>query len=527
MTFAAIRASSCQSEQEFLELFPDDSFPPLPDEPEELPLYPSDMAYKITVYYDSTRDFTDDKLEQILADARAQYPDRTVHLEPLHPSSLEYFSLSPFAEMERRFKGKDGYVADVEGRLFRSGSIPDTEFVKRNLAALQANAMAMAALLHAHPQGLINPAEPDDELRKRAVYQAMGPIIGNKTFHREVGQPDQPLIYPLVEHKGMLLGCTDFSQNRRIHWAREMTPAKAVEHGERRYAREKLFGISTEETKAQLLFEAAHARHLFSPHLLDPIAVPVETNPTMILAWYSQAIAAMRKVCWLVATKQQASVAAQALYEEARVHGRAIGNPRLPRNRRTWEDLIVDLVDQRNELMADQWPPILAANEMTYEVSWRNEILAALMGATYDSQADCPDSPFENPSRFVQYLAYWIGQLKRKRIANLDTWAAEGIIELWDNNQHCEPLLLSQFPRSTWAALVEIAEAVTRGGRPEVVEVSYTWTTDPARPYAYVEDGNRIALTGPLLCYPALEAVRWRENARVILGLRGFEVRKN
>lgn len=526
MTFGALRKTCCQTEQDFLDQFPENAFPPLPDDPEESPLYPSDRAYKITVYYDATREFGEDKLEQILTDARAQYPDRTVHLEALHPSSLEYFSLSPFPEMERRFKSREGHVADVEGRLFRSGSIHYTEFVRRNLAALQANAMAMAALLHANPQGLIIPAEPDDELRRKAVYQTMGPIIGNKTFHREEGQPDQPVIYPLVEHLGMLLGCTDFSQGRRIHWAREMTAAKAVEHGERRYPREKLFGTSTQDTKKQLLFEAAHARNLFSPHLLDRTAAPVETSPTMILVWYSQAIAAMRKVCWLVATKQQASVAAQSLFEEARVHGRAIGNPRLPRNRRTWEDLIVDLVDQRNELIAEQCPPVLAANEMTYEVSWRNEILAALMGATYDSQVDCPDSPFENPSRFIHHLAFWIGQLKRKRIATLDTWVAEGIIELWDNNQHCEPLLLSQFPRATWAALFDISEAVTRGERPEVVEVTYTWTTNPALPYDYVEDGNRIALVGPLLCYPALEATQWQAKAQVILGMRGFEVRR-
>jgi hypothetical protein len=324
----------------------------------------------------------------------------------------------------------------------------------------------------------------------------------------------------------MLLGCTDFSHNRRIHWAREMTPAKAIEHGERRYAREKLFGISTEETKAQLVFEAAHARHLFSPRLLDPTAVPVETNPTMILAWYSQAIAAMRKVCWLVATKQQASVAAQALYEEARIHGRAIGNPRLPRNHRTWENLIVDMVDQRNELIAEQCPPVLAANTMTYEVSWRNEILAALMGTTYDSQVDCPDSPFQNPSKFIRHLADWIGELKRKRAATLDAYTADSIVEMWDRNQQHEPLLLSQFPRSTWAALAEISEAVSRGERPDV-EVTYTWTTDPARPYGYADGGNRIDLVGPLLCYPALEADQWRENAGVILGLHGFEVRRN
>ena len=232
----------------------------------------------------------------------------------------------------------------------------------------------------------------------------------------------------------------------------------------------------------------------------------------------------MRKVCWLVATKQEASVAAQALYEEAQVHGGAIGNPRLPRNRRTWEDPIVDLVDQRNELIAEQCPPVLAVNEMTYDITWRNEILAALMGATYDSQVDCLDSPFQNPSMFIRHLAEWIGNLKRKRTATLHAYTAEGIFEL-ERNEQGERLLLSQFPRSTWAALANVSEAVCRDERPEV-EVSYTWTTDPMRPYGYAEAANKIALEGPLLCYPALEANHWQAKAQVILGMRGFEVKR-
>ncbi|MCK1590256.1 hypothetical protein ACVWZV_000155 [Bradyrhizobium sp. GM5.1] len=181
-------------------MLPEDYFPARLDDGNQSPvLSPSDVAYQITVYYDSTLAFSDVDLARILAISRAQYPDRTVHLQPLNPALLEYFSLSPFAEMEQRFKDR-GYVADVEGRLFRKGSIPYTDFVRRNLAALQANVMAMAALLHANPQGLIIPPEPDDELRKKAVYQAMGPIIGNKTFQRDEGQPDQAVIYPLVEH---------------------------------------------------------------------------------------------------------------------------------------------------------------------------------------------------------------------------------------------------------------------------------------------------------------------------------------
>jgi hypothetical protein len=163
---------------------------------------------------------------------------------------------------------------------------------------------------------------------------------------------------------------------------------------------------------------------------------------------------------------------------------------------------------------------------MTYEISWRNEILAALMGATYDSRADCPDSPFQNPSKFIRHLADWIGELKRKRTATLNAYTADSILELLDMDEQCERLLLSHFPRSTWAALADVSEAVSCGERPDV-EVTYTWTTDPARPYGFANAGNRIALVGPLLCYPTLEADQWRENARVILGVRGFELKRN
>jgi hypothetical protein len=225
-----------------------------------------------------------------------------------------------------------------------------------------------------------------------------------------------------------------------------------------------------------------------------------------------------------VATRQEASLAAQSLYEEAAVHGRAIGNPRLPRTRRTWQDLIVDLDDQRSELIAKQCPPVRAVNEMTYDVSWRNEILAALMGATYDSQIDCTDSPFHNPSKFIRHLADWIGELKRKRTAILNPYTADAILEMRRNNQQKEPLLQSQFPRSTWERLAEISETVSRD-EPSQVQVTYTWTTDPGRPYSFAAAGDRIALVGPLLCYPALEASQWQEKARIIVDLGGFELK--
>jgi hypothetical protein len=36
---------------------------------------------------------------------------------------------------------------------------------------------------------------------------------------------------------------------------------------------------------------------------------------------------------------------------------------------------------------------------------------------------------------------------------------------------------------------------------------------------------NVLALEGPLLCFPLLQAGYWRDKANIVAGLRGFELR--
>jgi len=496
---------------------------PLPRLVEDVvpPLYPSDPEYGITVYYDATRFPNDEAVRDLTARMEEQYAPRTVGVEPLNPKSLEYASLSPFPEFEKLFFER-GFVADLEGRRFRQGQVADTRFAKRNLAALNGNAMAMATLLHGRGHNLL-PPPTDDETRWQLVHRAMAPVLGKDTIYREDPLPDEVQIYPLVEHEQLLLGCTNFRMPRRVHWAYETTPALAIDKGAREHPRESLFEKSILRIKQQLLFEAAHTRTMFRTEFLYPGTAHTDVSQDMIIAWYSQAIAAIRKVCWLVSATQDASVVAQSLHEEKRVHRHVIGAGRLPDNARTWDNFIIDRTDQRNAEIAELCGPVTGHVDMTYDVDWRNEILAALMGATYNSIRDTVDSPYEEPYIFVRYLAYWIGSLKRKRTATLDLYTAEGILRVW-TSERPDRLLLSQFPRATWKRLAELSRYIVNDEDAPDIEVSYTWTRDLAAPYKYRELEESIALEGPLLCFPVLEAADWQEKAQTLVELHGFKI---
>jgi hypothetical protein len=170
-------------------------------------------------------------------------------------------------------------------------------------------------------------------------------------------------------------------------------------------------------------------------------------------------------------------------------------------------------------------PPVAAGQIMIHKVSWSEEILGGLMGATYDSHDEPGESPYSNPDIFTASLARWIGELKRKRRASLDGWTAESILSFWRKSRQCEPLLLSQFPETTWQRLVEISEAMEQNRDMPEFEVTYTWTQDRMAPYKCADVDNSLALEGPLLCFPTLQAVYWSEMAHINAGLRGFEAR--
>lgn len=498
---------------------PDDR--PLPEEVEPPTIYPSNPDYFIRVYYNASRFPNEQALQDLYDRMLLKYAPRSLGLVELEPKSLEYKSLSSFTEMERRFI-LDGFVADVEWRKFGSGG-SETIFAKRNSAALNANAMAMATLLFA-PGHNVLPEALDNETRNDTVLRAMTPLLGVEMDPRD---PKRRKIFPLAEHNGLLLGCRDFSIERRLHFAKETTPKLAIDEGARKEAKVAIFDRKIQFVKKQLLFEFKHTPRLFRENLLDPTLRSSGISRAMILTWYSQVIAATRKVCWLVSAEQDPSVAAQSLHEERAVHQRIIGDHNTSINGKRWDVFIADCIFEREskitEIAAEQ-ATVRGPIDMIYDITWDNEILAALMGATYRSDTDPTESPFDNRDIFVRCLAYWIGSLKRKRTATINWYTAEGILEVC-RGEYASTLLLSQFPKATWVELEEIAEGITNGEPGTEIEVSYTWTRDLDAPYKCEERDGTLALEGPLLCFPVLAAAEWREKARTIETLRGFEVK--
>lgn len=201
---------------------------PLPEEVEPPTIYPSNPNYFISVYYDAPKFPNEQALQELYERMLLKYAPRDLGLVELDPKSLEYRSLSPFPKMEKRFLDV-GSVADVEDRMFGSGP-NDTKFVARNKVALNGNAMAMKTLWLAGGHRLLPPAK-EGELLEETVERAMAPILGKETVRKGQIEPDPAAFYPLAEHHGLLLGCTDFTTPRRLHWATETTPAQAIEKG--------------------------------------------------------------------------------------------------------------------------------------------------------------------------------------------------------------------------------------------------------------------------------------------------------
>jgi len=509
--------------------------------PEPAPtIYPADPGYCVTVYYDPSVINTDAAFNELYVRMVHEYGGRPIDMRKLDKAAFNYERLSPYPGTEARFVSR-GYVADVEGRFLEHGGPKQTRFARRNVAALTVNAMMMSILLHKHPIDPLSRRLKGQE-RWRAVWKMMAPVMGKPTLHRNerdalvmaqargnvaAAIDVEGQIYPLVEHEGLLLGTRALRKPRTIHWAYEITPLSAWRAGEGKNECDALFGCSAGDINDQVRFEAKNIRQIFRPELLGGEAAPIEVTPMSIATWYSQALATIRKVCWLVTTEEEPALAAHALHQEAARHDFALGGPeRLPNNAQSWDELLTDLTRERTLLMGEQMPPVAVDQTMTYRIRPDEEILAGLMGTTYDSHDDPGESPYSNPLIFEASLARWIGRLKRARRATLDAWTAASILSFWRQAQGHDTLLLSQFPLMTWRRLVNLAEAMKADREMPDVEVTYAWTRDQVQPYKCTYRDNVLALEGPLLCFPLLRASYWQEKANIINRLGGFELKQ-
>ena len=512
----------------------------LPDEPALLmpTIFPTDINYCITVFYDPVVIANDAAFHELNDRMLRTYAGREIRMSELNKASIEYKRLSKFPENEFRFLRR-GYVADVEGRIFGPGGTAQSHYARRNIAALNVNIMLMEALLRKQPIRGIN-RRLDAAANWRHVWKTMGPVTGKETQHRDeregiliarleddinaefdVAQKE----YPLVEHEGLLLGCTNFSTPRIIHWAYDITPMSAWFEGGNDKVCDNLFGRKATEIRKQINFEATNARVLFRPELMKIGATRSEVTPLMIATWYSQAIASIRKICWVVKTEEDSSVAAHDLYQEEARHGFVLGTEeRLPIKSRSWDQLMIEKSEDLRAVMARHTPQVAAGQTTIPDISSHDEVLGSLMGTTYDSHDDPDESPYSDRNIFTRSLAHWIGRLKRKGSESIDHWTADSILSFWHQSRY-EALLLSQFPETTWECLVQVAERFEQDYDAPEVQVTYEWTRDRTGPYKCRVRNNVIEIEGPLLAFPTLQSDHWREKAEVVDHLEGFEVR--
>jgi hypothetical protein len=538
MSLEALRSRVLTEDEENM-MFDGDEMPPVDDYvPAEPVIYPADLRFCVTVFYDPEVIRGDAAVNELHARMERTYDGREIDMQKLEKASLAYARLSPFPESQARFLNR-GYVDNVEGRAFDQGGQTLSIYAKRNIAALTINAMLLASWLYKQPIEGMKRALRGKE-RWRSVWKAMAPVMGTETLHTDErdgrlmdhmeAHPGVPFDleaknYPLVDHQGLRLGSRRFRDPRSIHWTYDITPLGAWEAVDDSTCGA-IFGAAAKVVRQQIMFEATNALYLFRPALISADAARADVTPAMIAVWYSQAIAAMRKICWLVTTEENSSLTAHALHQEEAVHGFALGAAeRLPDHGRSWDQLIAEETREYGLMMARQMPPVAAGQIMTHKISLSDEILGSLMGATYNSHDKFNESPYSNPDIYIASLARWIGQLKRKRKASIDPWTADSILSFWRSERQYQPLLLSQFPQTTWQRLVEISEAMEFNWDMPEVEVTYTWTQDRMAPYKCADRDNALDLEGPLLCFPTLQAVHWREQAQIIAGFRGFEAR--
>lgn len=534
--FEALRARASTEDDDSL-LF-DDYEMPLDDyvEPIKPVIYPADLRFCVTVFYDPEVINDDVAFNALHARMEQTYGRREIYMRRLDKASIEYARLSPYPAVEALFLER-GYVTDAESRMFDQGGKTHSSYARRHIAALTVNATLLAAFLHEQPIGAMNPALTGDA-RWRSAWKMMAPIMGQETLHpdEEFGRamdhleahPEQQYNpgahrYPLIEHEGLLLGSRNFRSARLVHWTCDMSPKGAGKTADKESHYDSLFDSDAREIKQQVRFEAGNAAYLFRPELIRADAARIAVTPAMIVTWYSQALAAIRKIAWLVTAEEDRSLANRAVNEEQAVHGFALGTQRPAKRGKSWEELVAGEFGELEALMGLQMPPIAAGQILTYQISSYHQLLGGLMGATYDSQDDPGDSPYSNPDIFAASLARWIGELKRKRKASLDCWTAESILSVWRRSG--EPLLLSQFPEATWLRLVEISEVMEHNRDMPEVEVTYTWTRDRNAPHKCADRDETLALEGPLLCFPTLQAAYWQEKARLVVGRHGFEAR--
>jgi hypothetical protein len=491
-------------------------------------LFPSDPDYVASIYIDADRTWGEAQLDHLQAEYAARFPGRKLQVQELSREALRYRRLSLFPEMERLFLVQ-GHVCDLEARRTDDRGQYQVLFERQQRDALDLGVFMLWEMLRVggHDLGLweppAEPATPDhDEIVEAEIGLQLGSLLGSLAGRR--GDRQSPIA--LVEHADLLLGCMCVSSEQRIHLAETLAPRGAYEAAQRVETCRALFGRTPEAIAAQVVCEVRNAAVLFDhrrdwpedhAERLARGARVVPVTPGLVATWFSQVLAALRKVVWETNARGSSSVVGHALRRELAFHPRPIGAPVIPRAYRT--ATVRDYVERAADLLAERlsgahggW---ITRDQITADFTPDLWLAAALHGSTLDH-----DEPFEDPEADRE-LAFWIGALKRTGHGYLDYYTADRLLDLLDEPTAArERFFFSQFSEAVWLNLVEAAKEVHASAK--ILELTYTWCTDPAEPWGVRRTANLLAIRGPLLSFPTCEAAGWERKAQVIRDQIGF-----
>lgn len=491
------------------------SDPPAPE------VFPSDPAFVATIFIDASRAWTDDELGRIEAVYTERFPGRRFGFEDLHRESLRYWRPFVFAQGEQLFL-RQGYVCNLEARMFRRGRQPHTLFNQQQRHTLHVcGALLWEMLEHAGVElELVEPAQG----RRRGVYRAildeqvgrqLGLLLGLQ------GEGETPRL--LVAHQDLLLACDTPLPEHRIHLSVFATPRTVRDLGRRPDAAHALFEREFSAVRRQVRFELGAAATLFAAehwpqHRQAQVTPAITVTPGMIATWYSQVLASVRKVVWEAGARAAPRVLRHDLYREAQVHPQIVGVNLPPGDDEDRASYVQLVADEADRIAADFGTPRFPLTSGQVDVHYTDEqwLSAALHGTTFGH-----DTWFEEPE-VLRTAAAWIGDLKRTGKNYLDVFDAERLLQVRDHaSGDSEAFFLSQFSEELWAVLLDTAEEVDT--RSEGIAVTYAWASDLDRPWSVERTDDTLRLTGPLLSFPACRAAFWREKADLIRELGDFK----
>lgn len=503
----------------------DVAFDDADEDPYDVPAFARDMAFQAlegpltsthpawyaTVYYDPEKFPIAVTLERIALHYAAAMPGRGYRLAPLSVAELRHYSIIRYPSAEETLRRR-GFVSDVEVKGFKRGeNSAEIAYLAHNRAA--------ATFQLATIESLLEPRKGTTKGKARRK-RGLGGLIG-----QDEGAP-----IPLVERDGVLLPCRKFWQPEQIHFAHSAALLAALRQGRRDPAG---FCHPTQaEIRAQVQFERRNSRALFNG-----------TGATALLLWQAQALAALRKAAWQIEFFTGAGLnATESLADEQRRRAlqRLRDDPALTEAGPVLNAFEVALADHRDMFDAavreviedaserDPYGTAFGVADYQHGLTTEQNVVAALHGSTYYPDFD-PENRVQmsEPINWLQPVAKWLGELKRRRYAVLDQQIANNLLSVFGEDGvgspydpqlwRYAPMIQDRLNDAAWTIIRATALELQRDGTAQAVPVLYNWTRDAAEPWAAERRANgAIVICGPLLDFPLSRATYWNRKSRIL-----------